>query len=427
MAADGVADAVYRVAGNALFPGAQAPILRWLDDYEPAVLDAARRRVLQGRAFPANTGLRATDASDASLPFGDGRGGYSAELLRLCKLEHRASLLAPVVSPWPIGTVLGLRAARWDSGRGRAVRHAGVPRLEVASGGSATPAHDRTTLACQVLVDRIDARWRAGRHAPGDRRGDRWVRVMAAMVGTASLDWLLSMLGLRHEQLDGMLGGDTPGANGVRVLPYLAPSGERAPFVDRARGSSRNLARHHPRGPGPGALRGLGVRGPAMLDAARLSGRLVVCAGRSEPACTVAELPNKAAPTLLGPAPQRPPEPRGRLFASQDPVDRAVPPPQPQPAWKTRPHPGTAGPRTPSPRRAPGPGPRGCAERDSGELPARGRVDKTAPAPRRCEVWQHPHAVRAGRWSPPACRRLLVSQPSIDSSQSSDAVPTIAA
>jgi len=282
-AADGVADAVYRVAGNALFPGAQAPILRWLDDDEPAVLDAARTAAYcKDMLFQRMTGLRATDASDASLPFGDGRGGYSAEVLRLCKLEHRASLLAPVVSPLPIGTVhsgFGLLdgtpvvAGPFDMPActvGGGLRRLGDGLLTIG-----------TTLACQVLVDRIDAAGEpAGMHlAIG--AADRWVRVMAAMVGTASLDWLLSMLGLRHEQLDGMLAATTPGANGVRVLPYLAPSGERAPFVDpAARGQFAGISLGTTREDLVRALcEGLGYAARQCLDAAGLSGRLVVCGG----------------------------------------------------------------------------------------------------------------------------------------------------
>ena len=55
---------------------------------------------------------------------------------------------------------------------------------------------------------------------------------MPAMVGTASLDWVLRILGIEVSAVEGLLGTSPPGANGVNVLPYLATSGERAPFVD---------------------------------------------------------------------------------------------------------------------------------------------------------------------------------------------------
>ena len=40
------------------------------------------------------------------MPFGDGTGlAYSDEILRLCGLEHRRDLLAPIESPAPQATV----------------------------------------------------------------------------------------------------------------------------------------------------------------------------------------------------------------------------------------------------------------------------------------------------------------------------------
>jgi sugar (pentulose or hexulose) kinase len=140
-----------------------------------------------------------------------------------------------------------------------------------------------TTLSGQVLVDRIAAVGEpAGMHlATGTP--DRWIRVMAAMVGTASLDWLLSLLGLTHDAVDSALLGTAPGAGGVSALPYLAPSGERAPFVDpNARGQFDGIALTTTREELVRALcEGLGYAARQCLQAAGLSGRLVVCGGGS--------------------------------------------------------------------------------------------------------------------------------------------------
>ena len=96
-----------------------------------------------------------------------------------------------------------------------------------------------TTLACQVLVDRVDTGGEvAGMHlaTPNGPAGtvQRWLRALPAMVGTASLDWVLDMLGVAHDAVGAALAATRPGAEGVEMLPYLAPSGERAPFVDAA-------------------------------------------------------------------------------------------------------------------------------------------------------------------------------------------------
>lgn len=275
--AGGVADRIYRISGNAVFPGAQAPILRWLDENRPDELDrAATAGYCKDFVFQRLTGVRATDASDASLPFGDGFGGYSAAALGLTGLQHRADLLAPVVSPLPVGV----------SGDGTQVVAGPFDMPACTIGAGVAQVGDGlltlgTTLASQVLVDRIDCAGEpAGMHLALDSR-DRWVRVMAAMVGTASLDWTLALLGLRHDQLDGVLAGSPPGANGITALPYFAPSGERAPFVDAAaRGMFDGIRLTTTPADLVRALcEGLAFAARQCLQAAGLTGRLMVCGG----------------------------------------------------------------------------------------------------------------------------------------------------
>jgi sugar (pentulose or hexulose) kinase len=91
-----------------------------------------------------------------------------------------------------------------------------------------------TTLGCGVLVDGVDTDGPpAGMLLCMPARG-RWARVMPAMVGTPTLDWALALTGSRRDDVDVLLGASPPGASGLVVLPFLAPSGERAPFVDPA-------------------------------------------------------------------------------------------------------------------------------------------------------------------------------------------------
>ncbi|HVX44791.1 MAG TPA: FGGY-family carbohydrate kinase, partial [Mycobacteriales bacterium] len=138
-----------------------------------------------------------------------------------------------------------------------------------------------TTLACQVLVDAVSTTGEpAGMHLATGTPG-RWLRAMPAMVGTASLDWTLTLLGLDYEQLDPILESTPPGARGVTVLPYLAPSGERAPFVDPlARGQFDGVRLTTTREDLVRALcESLAYAARQCLEAAGLSGRLVVCGG----------------------------------------------------------------------------------------------------------------------------------------------------
>jgi xylulokinase/erythritol kinase len=237
--ADGVTDRVFRVNGTTLFPGAPGPLLAWLDAHEPDSLDgAATAGACKDAVFTRLTGERATDPSDSSLPFGDGTGtGYSDAVLEAMGLTHRRDLLAPITVPVP-------QAPLSDAGSELLGLPAGTP---ISSGPFDFPACARgggvraigdallivgTTLGCMVHVDRLATHGDPAGFSVATGEPGRWLRAMPAMVGTASMDWLLQTLGLGVDAIDAALAASPPGAGGVEVLPYLATSGERAPFVD---------------------------------------------------------------------------------------------------------------------------------------------------------------------------------------------------
>ena len=109
----GVLQEVYEISGGAMFPGAPAACLKWLDENEPQTLDrAATAGYCKDALFGRLTGVRATDPSDASMPFGDGTGmGYSDRVLELTGLTDRRSLLAPIVAPVPVAELTDEGAA----------------------------------------------------------------------------------------------------------------------------------------------------------------------------------------------------------------------------------------------------------------------------------------------------------------------------
>src|SRR4051794_16066942 len=102
-AKSGVLQEVYGISGGSMFPGAPAACLKWLDLNEPATLDrAATAGYCKDAIFGRLTGVRATDPSDASMPFGDGSGmAYSDRVLELTGLSHRRSLPGPIIPPVP--------------------------------------------------------------------------------------------------------------------------------------------------------------------------------------------------------------------------------------------------------------------------------------------------------------------------------------
>ncbi|GAA2455152.1 FGGY-family carbohydrate kinase [Actinomadura vinacea] len=235
--AGGVAAEVFARTGNALFPGCPAPVLAWLDRHEPASLDsAATAAYCKDVVFQRLTGVRATDASDASVPFLDPRTrAYDREALAACGLAHRAGLLAPIAEPLPRGEA----RAGFPLPSGTPVTAGPFDVPACALGAGVTEPGDGlliigTTLACLAVVDRpaLDGEPTGFHFATS--RPDRWLRGMPAMVGTAALDWFLERIGASHRDLDGLLAESPPGARGVRVLPFFSPSGERAPFVEPA-------------------------------------------------------------------------------------------------------------------------------------------------------------------------------------------------
>ncbi|MFI0814499.1 FGGY family carbohydrate kinase [Streptomyces sp. NPDC021098] len=288
--ADGTLAALHARTGSGLFPGCHAPLLRWLAEHEPKALE---RAAVAGYCVDAVaqrlTGVITVDASDASLPFLDvTTRTYVPDALELCGLSDYARLLPPPAAP---GTVLALD----DAG----ARLTGLPRgLPVVSGPYDLPAcaigsgvRDvgdgllivGTTLACQVLTDRPEVDPAAG---PAGMwlctpDPDRWLRAMPAMVGTAALDWVLDLTGTTTADLDTLLSGSPPGANGVTALPFLSGAGERAPFVEpAARGRLDGLTLASTRADSVRAVcEAIAYAARHCLEAAGLSGRLALCGG----------------------------------------------------------------------------------------------------------------------------------------------------
>lgn len=281
--AEGVSERVYRHTGNTLFPGCPAPLLSWLDRHEPAALDAAATAAYcKDMVFQRLTGVRATDTSDASVPFLDPRTrAYSEEAIAACGLSHRAGLLAPVTEPSPAGPAVGGSVAE---GTPISCGPFDVPACAIGAGVTA-PGDGLliigTTLAALAVTGDLDLTGDpTGFHFTTSRQ-DRWLRGMPAMVGTAALDWVLATIAADHDELPALLGESPPGARGVRVLPYFAPSGERAPFVEpAARAEFTGVSLETTRADLTRATcEAIAYAARHCLDAAGLSGDLAVAGG----------------------------------------------------------------------------------------------------------------------------------------------------
>ncbi|GAB2743769.1 FGGY family carbohydrate kinase [Streptomyces bullii] len=282
--ADGTFETVFRRTGSAMFPGCPGPLLAWLDRHEPKALDTAEAALYcKDMVFRRLTGAPATtDVSDASMPFLDPRTRtYDNRVVELLGLTHRRRLLAPVSDPVATAETRG-------EGLPAGTRIANGPYdlPACALGAGVTAPGDGllivgTCLASLVATTELDLSGEpAGLYISTDRPG-HWLRAMPAMVGTAALDWVLSTTGVPHAEVDGLLADTPPGAHGVRVLPYFAPSGERAPFVEpRLRAELTGVSLESSKGDLVRATcEGIGYAARHCLDAAGLTGSLAVCGG----------------------------------------------------------------------------------------------------------------------------------------------------
>jgi len=240
--ADGTAERAFRASGNMLFPGAAAPILAYLQEHDPAPLRvAATAAYCKDVILQRLTGARATDVSDASLPFLDPRTRrYDRGLLELYGVAGWGHLLAPVdPSPAPLRPLTAEAAAPTGLPAATPVHAGPFDICATAIGAGLERPGDAlvivgTTLGCGVLTDRVETDGVPAGMLLCMPEPDRWLRVMPAMVGTPSLEWLLGIAGVGREEIDALLAASPPGASGVVCLPLLSPAGERAPFVDPA-------------------------------------------------------------------------------------------------------------------------------------------------------------------------------------------------
>lgn len=235
----GLAEETFQRSANTLFPGAAAPLLAFLQREEPESLKrAATASYCKDAIAQRLTGVRATDLSDASLPFLDVRSRrYDRELLAVFGLASWEHLLAPIEPAGILQPLTDEGAALTGLPVGTPVHSGPFDLVATVLGAGLGRAGDGlvilgTTLGCGVLSDQVSTDSAAAGMTLCLAKPGRWVRVMPAMVGTPTIEWALSIVGAKRDQLDELLAASVPGAHGAFALPFLSPAGERAPFVD---------------------------------------------------------------------------------------------------------------------------------------------------------------------------------------------------
>lgn len=290
--ASGVFEEHFRRNGNVTFPGAPSAIMAAFARQEPESLErAATAGYCKDVVLQRLTGERATDVSDASEPFMNHETrSYDPEILELFGLEEYERLLAPIDPvPGPMRP-LGAEGAKLTGlPEGTPVHNGPFDLPATAMGAGVTELGEGviivgTTLACEVLTDRADTSGEPGGQTLCAFEPDRWLRAMPAMVGTASMDLTLDLLGSQHAEIEVFLAESPPGANGVHVLPFFSPSGERAPFVQPdARGQVSGMTLNSTRADVVRAVaESVGYAARHCFEAAGLEGGISICGGGAE-------------------------------------------------------------------------------------------------------------------------------------------------
>lgn len=241
----GLLERAYDATGSMSFAGLANALLTWFDEHDPHRLDDCEAALTCGGYIMARmTGELVTDAS---APFLDlATGEWSDELLTMFDLGARRLLLPTVLADddrsrpltAPAADELGVDAgipvvlAPYD------VMSCTLGSGAVQSGASALMLG--TTLCTTAVMDRrtpVQPPYAGLRLRSG--LPERDVRVLPTLAGVGVLGWMSDLLGVGGPAgLTELAEKAEAGCGGLVVLPYLSPSGERAPFFDTdARGT----------------------------------------------------------------------------------------------------------------------------------------------------------------------------------------------
>lgn len=243
--AEGTDRAYFAATANVPFPGAVPALLRWYEIHEPETLRRARWLLSCADWVVARlTGSVTTDHVNAARSVRDtGHAGWSPTLAASIGLGDWSHLLPPS-SP-----SAGLRGAVTPPAARETSLPVGLPvmaaSLDVAAtmvgAGAAVPGDAVTILGTTALSAVVSEQPVLTPDMIGFNTAmpwAGWARSMAAMAGTTNADWAAQVLGLRGSGADhrffDLAESAPPGAGGALFLPFIAPGGERAPFVQPA-------------------------------------------------------------------------------------------------------------------------------------------------------------------------------------------------
>ncbi|QUH04922.1 carbohydrate kinase [Saccharopolyspora erythraea] len=270
-ARSGILDELFEINGSVGFAGLPHAQLTWLAEHAPGRLASASKVLTCGGwLYRCLTGRLAQDVSEASNPFLDARSGeYSDAVLTKLGLDWARKLLPEVVDgEQRVAPLTEAAGRRLGVPAGTPVVLAAYDVISTAIGaGTTKPGQACTILGTTVCTEVLSDSPRLERSPVGmslrTPMPQRWMLAYATLAGTEVVEWTCRMLGLPNpENLTALAENAEPGSEGLLMLPYLSPGGERAPFYDpRARGSLHGLSLEH----GPAEIARACLEGLALV------------------------------------------------------------------------------------------------------------------------------------------------------------------
>jgi erythritol kinase len=247
----------FRRNGSQAFAGLPNAIFSWLKQHDPDRLERSHKSLCcNGWIFYNLTGRMAIDESDASVPFFDVRERrYSTELLRLYGLEWAERLLPDVLpNDQRVGELRSTAAAELGLPPGLPVVMSPYDVASTAIGVGVVSDGQAcsilgTTLCTEVVMNRVNLEGEpSGLTLPFGPPG-LYLRAFPTLAGSEVINWAVRQLGLSEaSDLSRLAAKVAPGAEGLSLLPYFSPAGERVPFLNTgARGALFGLSFEHDR------------------------------------------------------------------------------------------------------------------------------------------------------------------------------------
>jgi xylulokinase len=180
---------------------------------------------------------------------------YSPELLRLYGLEWAERLLPDVLpNNGRVGELRSMAAAELGLPAGLPVVMSPYDVASTAIGVGAVSDGQAcsilgTTVCTEVVMNRVNLEGEpSGLTLPFGPPG-LYLRAFPTLAGSEVIDWAVRQLGLSEApDLIRLAANVAPGAEGLCLLPYFSPAGERVPFLNTgARGSFFGLSFEHGR------------------------------------------------------------------------------------------------------------------------------------------------------------------------------------